>query len=57
MSFEAFEVGAPRDEPEAMAPGVVASNESAASDSGRGFAIVLDDLRTAPERTPAAQEA
>ena len=56
VSFEAFDVGAARDEPEAVAPGVVASNEPAASDPGRGFAIVLDDLRTAPERMPGAQE-
>ncbi len=35
----------------------MASNEPAASDSGRAFAIVLDDLRIAPERTPAAREA
>ena len=56
VSFEAFDVGAARDEPEAVAPGVVARNEPAASGSGRGFAIVLDDLRIAPERTPAAQE-
>lgn len=57
VSFEAFDVGAARDEPDAVAPGVVASNEPAASDSGRGFAIVLDDLRIAPERTTGAQDA
>ena len=57
VSFEAFDVGAARDEPEAAAPGVVASNEPAASDSSRAFAIVVDDLRIAPERTPAAREA
>ena len=55
VRFEAFDVGAARDEPEAAAS-VVATNESRANDSGRGFAIVLDDLRIAPERTPAAQE-
>ncbi len=56
VSFEAFDVSAPRDEPAAVAPGVVASNEVPATDSGRGFAIVLDDLGIAPERTSAAQE-
>jgi VWFA-related protein len=55
-SFEAFDVGAARDEPEAVAPGVVASNEPAASGSGRAFAVVVDDLGIAPERTAAAQE-
>ncbi len=57
VSFEPFDVSAPRVEPKPVAPGVVASNEVAASDSGRGFAIVVDDLRIAPERTATAQDA
>jgi VWFA-related protein len=53
VSFEAFEVGAVPDEPEH--PAVVASNEPRGT--GRAFAIVLDDLRIAPERVPGAREA
>jgi VWFA-related protein len=56
VSFEAFDVGVAREEAEAVAPGVVASNELAASDSGRAFAVVVDDLGIGPERTAAAQE-
>ncbi len=51
-SFEAFDVGGALDEPEA--PAVVASNEPRGT--GRAFAIVLDDLRIAPERVPGARE-
>ncbi len=54
VSFEAFDVGAIAEEPEAVAPTVVASNEPRSA--GRAFAIVLDDLRIAPERVPAAKE-
>jgi len=51
-SFEAFDVSAVADAPEASA--VVASNEPRGT--GRAFAIVLDDLRIAPERVPGARE-
>ncbi len=37
-----------------MAPAVVTSNEPRGT--GRAFAIVLDDLRIAPERVPGARE-
>jgi VWFA-related protein len=54
VSFEAFDVGAGLEEPETLAPAVVASNEPRGT--GRAFAIVLDDLRIAPERVPGARE-
>jgi VWFA-related protein len=54
VSFEAFDVGALPAEREAVAPAVVASNERRGT--GRAFAIVLDDLRIAPERVPGARE-
>jgi VWFA-related protein len=54
VSFEAFDVGAGLEEPEAVARAVVASNEPRGT--GRAFAIVLDDLRIAPERVPGARE-
>jgi len=54
VSFEAFDVGAVAGEPESAAPAVVAGNEPRGT--GRAFAIVLDDLRIAPERVPAARE-
>jgi VWFA-related protein len=57
VRFEAFDVSAPREEPKPVTAGVVASNERAASDPGRAFAIVVDDLGIALERTSAAQEA
>lgn len=53
-SFEAFDVGAAPAEAEAAAPPVVASNEPRGA--GRAFAIVIDDLRIAPTRTPAARD-
>ena len=52
VSFEAFDVGALPEETES--PAVVASNEPRGA--GRAFAIVLDDVRMAPERVPAARE-
>jgi VWFA-related protein len=54
VSFEAFDVGAVSEEPEVVAPAVVASNLPRGT--GRAFAIVLDDLGIAPERIPAARE-
>jgi VWFA-related protein len=54
VSFEAFEVSAVPEEPEAVAPAVVASN--APRGTGRAFAIVLDDLSIAPTRITAARE-
>jgi VWFA-related protein len=56
VSFQAFDVGAVGEEPEAVATGVVASNEPGAGDTGRGFAIVVDDLGIAPERTATTQD-
>ncbi len=56
VSFETLDVRAPREEPKPVAPGVVASNEATASDTGRAFAILVDDINMAPERAPAAQE-
>jgi VWFA-related protein len=53
-SFEAFDGGGVSEEPQAVAPAVVASNQPRGA--GRAFAIVLDDLRIAPERVPAARE-
>jgi VWFA-related protein len=55
VGFEAFDVRASRDEEAPAAAAVVASNEGTASDVGRAFAIVVDDLGTAPERTSATQ--
>jgi VWFA-related protein len=51
VSFEAFDVRAPREEEAPAATAAVASNERTASDLGRAFAIVVDDLGIAPERT------
>jgi VWFA-related protein len=53
-SFEAFDGSGVPEEPEAVAPAVVASNQPRGA--GRAFAVVLDDLRIAPERLPAARE-
>jgi VWFA-related protein len=57
VSFQAFDVGPAREEPEAVAPGVVTRNEPGPRDAGRGFAIVVDDLGLAPERTTVVQDA
>jgi VWFA-related protein len=57
VSFQAFDVAAAREVPEAVAPGVVARSEPRPGDTGRGFAIVVDDLGIAPERTTAVQDA
>jgi len=57
VSFETFDVRAAREEPEAAALAVVASNEAAASEPGRAFAIVVDDIDLAPERALYAREA
>jgi VWFA-related protein len=57
VSFQAFDLGARREEPEAVAPGVVARNAPGAGQSGRGFAIVVDDLGLASERTTVVQDA
>jgi VWFA-related protein len=54
VSFEAFDVGARPEEPDVVAPAAVASNQPRGA--GRAFAIVLDDLRIAPERVPEARE-
>lgn len=54
VSFEAFDAGTVPEEPEAVAPGVVARN--APRGTGRAFAIVLDDLRIAPQRISSARE-
>jgi VWFA-related protein len=57
VSFQAFDLGAAREEPEAVAPGVVARNEPGGGDTGGGFAIVVDDLGIAPKRTSTVQDA
>ena len=54
VSFEAFDVATVPEEAQGVAPAVVATNEPRGA--GRAFAIVLDDLRIAPERVPAARE-
>ena len=54
VSFEAFDVGAVSEERETAPPAVVAANEPRGT--GRAFAIVVDDLRIAPERVPGARE-
>jgi Ca-activated chloride channel family protein len=53
-SFETFDVRSPRAETAPVASSVVATNE-AASDAGRAFAIVVDDLEMARERTPSGR--
>lgn len=53
VSFEAFDVAAVPEEPEPVASAIVASNQPRGA--GRAFAIVLDDLRIAPERVPEAR--
>jgi VWFA-related protein len=55
VGFEAVDVSAPRGEETPAAAAAVASNVRTASEVGRAFAIVVDDLGIAPERTWAAQ--
>jgi VWFA-related protein len=56
VSFEAFRLDA-EPEPEPATLAAVASNESTASQVGRGFAILVDDVGLAAERSEVARKA
>jgi hypothetical protein len=56
VSFEAFHLEA-EPEPERPAPAAVASNEPRGGHAGRAFAILVDDVGLAAERTEAARSA